>query len=144
MTAKERRIIKAISEGFNPMIIKGENLDRFFVTERIDDHGAAGYICSSTDTYESTWKFADIQTGKHGERYFVADEIRFNLAKLREPEISIAELKSYLKRCREIVEGLKRDEFNQFAIDNLNDIYRQINFIELYINSKERDKQCTE
>ena len=99
-----------------------EAVDRVFIMNWVGTHSVSGYVCGIIGDYESNFKQVSIQKTKSGERYIMADRIRFNFEKMKPCEISQEIIEKELAMyhsMKNIFTQLKNDgEYVGHTIDN--------------------------
>lgn len=77
MKAMTKQILNDIKyKGKVPMMIK--TVDRVFIMDWVSKYSVSGYVCGVIGDYRSKFKQVSIQKTKNGERFIMADRVRFN------------------------------------------------------------------
>lgn len=77
MNAMTKQILNDIKyRGKLPMMV--ETVDRVFIMDWVSKHSVSGYVCGIIGDYRSKFKQVTIQKTKNGERFIMADRVRFN------------------------------------------------------------------
>lgn len=77
MKAMTKQILNDIKyKGKLPMMV--ETVDRVFIMDWVSKHSVSGYVCGIIGDYRSKFKQVSIQKTKNGERFIMADRVRFN------------------------------------------------------------------
>lgn len=77
MKAMTKQILNDIKyKGKLPMMV--ETVDRVFIMDWVSKHSVSGHVCGIIGDYRSKFKQVSIQKTKNGERFIMADRVRFN------------------------------------------------------------------
>lgn len=82
MKAMTKQILNDIKyKGKLPMMV--ETVDRVFIMDWVSKHSVSGYVCGIIGDYRSKFKQVSIQKTKNGERFIMADRVRFNADEIK-------------------------------------------------------------
>lgn len=82
MNAMTKQILNDIKyKGRVPMMVKSG--DRIFIMDWVTKYSVSGYVCGIVGDYRSKYKQVSIQKTKNGERFIMADRIKFNVEEIK-------------------------------------------------------------
>ena len=82
MNAMTKQILNDIKyKGKFPMMI--ETVGWVFIMDWVSSYAVSGYVCGMIGDYRSNFKQVNIQKTKSGERFIMADRVRFDADKIK-------------------------------------------------------------